>query len=834
MFLSMEGMLRSPAAMCRVPTPLRNPDGFHSAVYPIVGGPRPLGYTGRGAAPFAGRPIGVPSRSWGEEMTARKLFVLVSCAVFVLAAVTPASAFMADFFEDEASGNAVYEAMVISPEALYDPAMNKTFVAYQGFGLDPYVAEYDHTASRWTTPVAAGDNPQTSDPHGAPAILVDKQGYIHVFYGAHGNELFHSRSTNPSSAASWTSMGTVRWSDGGGPYPIKATYPQPFVSSDGTMTLFYRSGDYGPGSWVSMTSFDSGVTWTQPFEVVRADADNWWYVDFDQDTSDTIHAAAVWKDYIVGGGRTDPSARYGLYYLTSRPATTTWWSITGTTTAVRDKAEMDAKARIEQAGASTRTNQVVVHRSDSATAAGILYLAENGGPGSYQWRFTRWSSGNATWSAPANIAATDQFFDAADFEVSADGTVTAYLTTGGFADENALPNEYALRGGDITRWTSTDASAVSWASLGTLKASPGPWARYNDPQIVTGNGPARVLFCEWDNDFTNYIHKVFLWGPGGFIQREMVPESERIGGTSRAKTSALVSARAFPSGCTTVVIAFQGDYPDALCAVPLAHAYRAPILLVASNTVDSEVRTEIGRLRASKAVLVGGTSVITAANSTAIKGMLTGSSTKVTRISGSDRWGTSAAIAKELRKVRGARDTAILASGHSFADALAVSPYAARKGYPVLLTARDFLPSAIRSQIASIAPAKVMIIGGQAAVGATVVASVEAVGPGTERIAGANRFETSAKVNDYAFDRGLSMERFVLCSGIDFPDALTGGVLAARFNGPVELVWPSYIPTETATQLKARKAGVLDWFVLGGPAAVMPAVETSAAYILYH
>lgn len=763
-------------------------------------------------------------------MNARRLFVLVSCAVFVLAAVTPASAFMAEFFDDEASGNAVYESMAIAPEAVYDPAMNKTFIAYQGYALDPYVVSYDHTSSTWTTPVAAGDNPLTSDAHGGPSISIDKAGYIHVFYGSHANEIFHSRSTNPSSAAAFTALPSV----GSGGVAIKGTYPQPLVSSDGTMTLYYRVTDGSLTSpWKGVTSTDNGTTWGSPVTVIDSDAEpNWWYVNFDLDTSDTIHAAAVWYNHSAN----DPMARYNLYYLASRPDTTTWWSVEGTTLPARNKAELDAKALVTQAGVGTPINQVVVHRSDAASAPALLYLANGGG--TYAWRFTRWSSANATWTSPVAIASTDHFFDAADFEVSDDGTVTAYLTTGGYADENPMPNglpgSYALRGGDITRWRSTDASASSWTALGAVKASPGPWARYNDPQVVAGNGPARLLFCEWDNDATNYIHKVYLWGEAGFIKREMVPESERLGGTTRAKTSALVSKRTYPSGCTTVVIAYQGDYPDALCAVPLAHAYRAPILLVASNTVDVDVKAEIARLGASKAVLVGGTKVISSANSTAIKGMLSGTSTRVTRLSGADRWGTSVAIAKELQKVRGPRDTVILASGHSFADALAVSPYASRKGLPILLTARDYLPSAVRSQIVSSTPANAMVVGGEAAISATVAASVQSLGPAIERVAGGNRFDTSARVNEYAFARGLSMERFVMCSGVDFPDALTGGVLAARVNGPVELVWPSYIPSETATQMTARKAGVLDWFVLGGPAAVLPSVETSAAYLLYH
>ena len=78
---------------------------------------------------------------------------------------------------------------------------------------------------------------------------------------------------------------------------------------------------------------------------------------------------------------------------------------------------------------------------------------------------------------------------------------------GGFADENTVLDEVRLatRGGDIVRFLSEDGGA-SFARGATLKSSPGPWARYSDPQIVSNHpGETDVFFSEWDNDFSNYV-----------------------------------------------------------------------------------------------------------------------------------------------------------------------------------------------------------------------------------------------------------------------------------------------------------------------------------------
>jgi N-acetylmuramoyl-L-alanine amidase len=93
-----------------------------------------------------------------------------------------------------------------------------------------------------------------------------------------------------------------------------------------------------------------------------------------------------------------------------------------------------------------------------------------------------------------------------------------------------------------------------------------------------------------------------------------------------------------------VILASGENFPDALCAAPLATKYQAPILLTSKNSLPSAVENEINRLKPKNAILVGGTGAI----SDNIKTTLQNKGINVIRISGASRYETSLEIAKYL------------------------------------------------------------------------------------------------------------------------------------------------------------------------------------------
>ena len=651
--------------------------------------------------------------------------LIVLSMVVVLTPLTAALGFYADFFDGSASGNAVYEDMAIRPEAIYDAATRKTIVAYQGFGMHPFVAAYDQDTGEWEGPYQVGVNPLDDDAHGGPSLVIDADGFIHVFYGAHGSSMLQARSARPHDVSSWDDLGTIRakWRSGETTVTgaIPATYPQPLLAA-GMIRLFYRSS--ANGYWYSVESTDGTGVWANRETVLQGDSrSEWFYANFSQTASGDILSAFLIRDFAEAPSSSDYFIRRNAYYMREDAESGEWLTAAGEsvpTTMTRES--VDASCTVYNSGAEY-LNQVVVRDSDDGPC--VLFVTGSHKPvPTYTWQFTRWSSAEATWTAPVDIVETDHFFDAGTFQVLPDGTIEAFLTTGGVPDENATRADafLAARGGDIVRFTSTNSGA-SFQRKETLKSSPGPWARYNDPQIVEGydDGP-RVFFSEWNNDFANFMHKVFLWGDDGFAQREFTPESERLAGNNRTGTAVEVSKEAFPSGASTVLIASRDNFPDALCGAPLAHAVRGPVLLTSPRSLDASVTEEILRLWGTtrkpgtmKVIILGSDKAITAGVFDQLASLVRGAG-NVSRLGGANRYETSIEIQRKLAKERGVPSTIVVASGLNFPDALAISPVAARKNMPILLTDPSSLTTVTSNAIVSVGASSTVIVGGEAAV----------------------------------------------------------------------------------------------------------------------
>jgi type VII secretion-associated serine protease mycosin len=84
---------------------------------------------------------------------------------------------------------------------------------------------------------------------------------------------------------------------------------------------------------------------------------------------------------------------------------------------------------------------------------------------------------------------------------------------------------------------------------------------------------------------------------------------ERRAGGDRYETATRTSAAVFRSA-DTVFVATGRDFPDALAGVPAAGLSGAPLLLVDGGVVPAATATEIGRLGAKQAVILGGEAAI--------------------------------------------------------------------------------------------------------------------------------------------------------------------------------------------------------------------------------
>jgi len=124
------------------------------------------------------------------------------------------------------------------------------------------------------------------------------------------------------------------------------------------------------------------------------------------------------------------------------------------------------------------------------------------------------------------------------------------------------------------------------------------------------------------------------------------------------------------------------------------------------------------------------------------------SSTVIQRLAGADRYSTAAAISRS--RFGGGASTVFIATGASFPDALAGAPAAAKANGPILLTAKDALPSATATELYRLKPSKIVILGGSAAVSSAVASRLSSYAGTVVRWWGADRYGTAAAVSKAA------------------------------------------------------------------------------------
>jgi YVTN family beta-propeller protein len=188
-------------------------------------------------------------------------------------------------------------------------------------------------------------------------------------------------------------------------------------------------------------------------------------------------------------------------------------------------------------------------------------------------------------------------------------------------------------------------------------------------------------------------------------------------------------------------------------------------------------------------------------------------SSVVSRLAGSDRFGTAVAVSKAEFPSGGA-GAVVLARGDAYPDALVGAPLAAAKNAPLLLTTGASLPPATKAEVQRVlAPGgTVFVLGGTSAVPASVADELTQLGYVVTRYSGANRFATAVRVADALGDPGTVL----LATGVNFPDALSAGVAAVKAGGVVLLTSGATLPSETSAYLSAHPGTV---YAVGGPAA---------------
>lgn len=273
-------------------------------------------------------------------------------------------------------------------------------------------------------------------------------------------------------------------------------------------------------------------------------------------------------------------------------------------------------------------------------------------------------------------------------------------------------------------------------------------------------------------------------------------EFSRVNGTDRYATATEVSKRTHPETASKVYLAAGGNFPDALAAVPAAARAGAPLLLVPKNAsqVPQSVISRVKELNPSEIIVVGGTGVITNGAVNAVK--KSAPNAAVTRIGGADRYATAnALVSRTFTGVTGG--TVYVATGRDFPDALSASAIASASGAPIVLVdgKGKFIPQGTLNTLKTLKPSSIVIVGGEGVISPALAQQLSGIAK-TSRLAGADRFATNVAVNS-----SMPKTEAYLATGRDFPDALTGSLLAGVNDAPLYLSNTHCIPKNVHTTL---------------------------------
>jgi putative cell wall-binding protein len=334
---------------------------------------------------------------------------------------------------------------------------------------------------------------------------------------------------------------------------------------------------------------------------------------------------------------------------------------------------------------------------------------------------------------------------------------------------------------------------------------------------------------------------------------------QRFAGVDRYATASALFASAFasPTRAHAVVVTSGVNFPDALSANLLASELNTGVLLTDPSSLSPAVALELASDDVDNVYLVGGTAAISAKVATQIAaihvlGISTNPAIVVTRLSGADRFATNNVIDETAATTLGGTNgpktfnTAIVATGNSFADALAVGPVVYNQTIPLVLTSSTSLSPPALQTLKDLQVKNVIIVGGTSAVSQAVETAITTAGFKVQyRIAGADRTGTAAQIATWALN-GLPVTPTYqalaaipgwvsnsatvwIARGDSFADALAAGPVAGSLGESIVLTASPVAVGPGIASYFAGQAGTITAIdVLGGTAAVSPAALNSA------
>lgn len=193
-------------------------------------------------------------------------------------------------------------------------------------------------------------------------------------------------------------------------------------------------------------------------------------------------------------------------------------------------------------------------------------------------------------------------------------------------------------------------------------------------------------------------------------------------------------------------------------------------------------------------------------------------SRSVNRLSGTNRYLTALDTAREVYEKP---ETVIVANGRAgSADALAAGPLAKALNAPILLVDTDTINKEVLEYIHNDNLKKIVIVGGKGSVSSKIFNELKGKNSTlkVERIAGANRYETSQKIVKELIEKHKYNKEVILVDGRQNADALSAAPYAVLKKSPILLVSPSMNKAQAKRVLSELE--VKTSVVIGGDSSV--------------
>lgn len=289
-------------------------------------------------------------------------------------------------------------------------------------------------------------------------------------------------------------------------------------------------------------------------------------------------------------------------------------------------------------------------------------------------------------------------------------------------------------------------------------------------------------------------------------QLQAKPAVERISGADRYEVALQISKKTYPGKADVVYIATGQNYPDALSAAPAAVKQGGPLLLTQPTLLPAAVSAEISRLAPKTIVIVGGPNSVSEAVATQLATL----APSVVRLQGEDRYAASRAVAQFAF---GTAARSYVATGGNFPDALSTGSAAGSRGVPITLVngAAASVDTPTAQLFQTLGTNQITISGGPNSVSTGVENSLKTFAT-VNRLTGTDRFTASQAINRATFTASKTV---YLATGYNYPDALAGGVLAAKSGAPLYIVPTECVPRGVISDIGALKATKV--VLLGGP-----------------